>query len=105
MKKILALSIIALGLAGCTPREQQLVAAGAVGALAGAVVANGVSDSSYNRTHYRSRPYDPYYAPPRPYYHPRPAYNPYVYHAPRHPQCFIVDRHTPYGIRRERVCR
>jgi hypothetical protein len=104
MKKILALSIIALGLAGCTPREQQLVAAGAVGALAGAVVANGVSDS-YNRTHYRSRPYDPYYAPPRPYYHPRPAYNPYVYHAPRHPQCFIVDRHTPYGIRRERVCR
>jgi hypothetical protein len=104
MKKILALSIIALGLAGCTPREQQLVAAGAVGALAGAVVANGVSDSSYNRTHYRSRSYDPYYAPPRPYYHPRPAYNPYMYHAPRHPRCVIVDRHTPYGIRRERVC-
>jgi hypothetical protein len=104
MKRIIVASLIALGLAGCTPREQQLVAAGAVGALAGAVVANGVSES-YDRTHYRSRPYDPYYAPPRPYYHPRPAYNPYVYHAPRHPRCYIVDRHTPYGIRRERICR
>jgi len=104
MKRIIVASLIALGLAGCTPREQQLVAAGAVGALAGAVVANGVSES-YDRTHYRSRPYDPYYAPPRPYYHPRPAYNPYVYHAPRRPQCYIVDRHTPYGIRRERICR
>jgi len=104
MKRIIVASLIALGLAGCTPREQQLVAAGAVGALAGAVVANGVSES-YDRTHYRSRPYDPYYAPPRPYYNPRPAYNPYVYHAPRHPRCYIVDRHTPYGIRRERICR
>jgi hypothetical protein len=96
MKRILAVSLIALGLAGCTPREQQLVAAGAVGAVAGAVVANGVSES-YHRPH-------SYYAP-RPYYHPRPAYNPYVYHAPRYPRCYIVDRHTPYGIRRERICR
>jgi hypothetical protein len=104
MKRIMAISLLAIGLAGCTPREQQLVAAGAVGALAGAVVANGVS-SSYDRTHYRSHSYDPYYAPQRHYYHPRPAYNPYVYHAPRHPRCYIVDHRTPYGIRRERVCR
>jgi hypothetical protein len=93
MKRILAVSLIALGLAGCTPREQQLVAAGVVGAAAGAVVANGVSDS-YDRTYYR----------PQPYYAPRPVYTPHVYHAPRRPQCYIVDRRTPYGIRQERVC-
>jgi hypothetical protein len=100
MKRIIAVSVLALGLAGCTPREQQLVAAGVVGAAAGAVVANGVSDS-YDRTYYRPRPY---YAP-QPYYAPRPAYNPYVYSAPRRPHCYIVDHRTPYGIRQERVCR
>ena len=87
MKKVLAVSLIALGLAGCTPREQQLVAAGAVGALAGAVVANEVSQPR------------PVYVERRPVYHDR--YAP-VYH--RRPQCYIVDRRTPYGIRQERVC-
>ena len=91
MKRILAVSLIALGLAGCTPREQQIVAASAVGAVAGAFVVSEMSQ--------------PRYVEHRPYYHPRPAYNPYVYHAPRHSRCYIVDRHTPYGIRRERVCR
>jgi hypothetical protein len=31
------------------------------------------------------------------------VYNPYVYRP--HPRCEIIERHTPYGIRRERVCR
>lgn len=87
MKKILAVSVIALGLAGCTAREQQLLAAGVVGAAAGAVVANGVSD-----------PYQ------------RPVYveqRPVVYHQRYIPQrqCYIVDRRTPYGIRQEQICR
>jgi uncharacterized protein YcfL len=87
MKKILAVSVVALGLAGCTAREQQLVAAGAVGALAGAVVANGVSDSYHRPVYVERRPvvYQQRYIPQR--------------------QCYIVDHRTPYGIRQERVCR
>ena len=86
MKRIIAVSVIALGLAGCTAREQQLVAAGAVGALAGAVVANEVSQ-------------------PRPVYvEQRPVVYQERYIVPRRPQCYIVDRRTPYGIRSERVC-
>lgn len=88
MKKIVAVSILVLGLAGCTAREQQLVTAGVVGALAGAVVVNRVSE-----------PYQ------YPYYRPSRAYNPYVYHIPRRQHCYIVDYRTQYGIRRERVCR
>ena len=85
MKRILAVSLIALGLAGCTPREQQLVAASAVGAVAGAFVVNEMSQ--------------PRYVEHRPVvYQER-----YVVH--RRPQCYIVDRRTPYGIRQERVCR
>jgi uncharacterized protein YcfL len=84
MKKILAVSVVALGLAGCTAREQQLVAAGVVGAAAGAIVANEVSQ-------------------------PRPVYveqRPVVYQQRYIPQrqCYIVDRRTPYGIRQERIC-
>jgi len=86
MKKILAVSVVALGLAGCTAREQQLVAAGVVGAAAGAIVANEVSQ-------------------PRPVYvEQRPVVYQERYVVPRRPQCYIVDRRTPYGIRSERVC-
>jgi hypothetical protein len=89
MKKIIAISIVAFGLAGCTPREQQLVAAGAVGALAGAVVASGASES-YHRPYYHRYPY---YAPPRPYYaNPRP-------------RCFTTWERTPYGMRERLICR
>jgi hypothetical protein len=88
MKRIAAVSVLALGLAGCNAT---------------------VYDSGY----YRPRPVidlqtpvyvapRPYYEP-RPYYSPRPVYNPYVYRP--HPRCEIIERHTPYGIRRERVCR
>ena len=85
MKKILAVSVVALGLAGCTAREQQLVAAGVVGAAAGAIVANEVSQ-------------------PRPVYvEQRPVVYQERYVVPRR-QCYIVDRRTPYGIRQERVC-
>jgi hypothetical protein len=89
MKKIIAISIVVFGLAGCTAREQQLVAAGTVGALAGAVVASGASES-YHRSYYRPHPY---YAPPRPYYvNPRP-------------QCFTTWDRTPYGMRERLICR
>ena len=88
MKKIILICFAAIAIAGCTPREQQLVAAGVVGAAAGAVVANEMSQ-------------------PRPVYVDR---RPVVYQEryvplpPRRPQCYIVDHRTPYGIRQERVC-
>jgi hypothetical protein len=90
MKKILAVSVIAFGLAGCTAREQQLVAAGAVGAVAGAVVANEISHPYHRPVYVERRPV---------VYQDR-----YVPIPPRRPHCFIVDRRTPYGIRSERVC-
>ena len=87
MKRIMAVSLIALGLAGCTAREQQLLAAGAVGAVAGAVVANEVSQ-------------------PRPVYvEQRPVVYQERYYVPRRPQCYIVERRINYGVVRERVCR
>ena len=90
MKKIVLICLAAIGLAGCTPREQQLVAAGVVGAAAGAVIANEVSQP-YQR---------PVYVERRPVvYQER-----YVPLPPRRPQCYIIDRRTPYGIRQERVC-
>jgi hypothetical protein len=82
MKRIMAVSILALGLAGCNAT---------------------VYDGGYYR-----RPSASVYVPPVQYYEPRPAYNPYVYRVPVMPQrqhCYIVDRRTPYGIRQERVCR
>jgi len=91
MKKFLALSFLAIGLAGCTAREQQLVAAaGVVGAAAGAIIANEVSQPYHRPVYVERRPV---------VYQDR-----YVPIPPRRPQCFIVDRRTPYGIRQERVC-
>lgn len=88
MRKILLVPLIALGLAGCTAREQQLVAAGVVGAAAGAVVANEASQPRPVYVERRPVVYQERYVP--------------VY--PRRPHCYIVDRRTPYGIRQERVC-
>jgi hypothetical protein len=79
MKRIMAVSVLALGLAGCNAT---------------------VYDGGYYR-----RPVASIYTPPVQYYQPRPAYNPYVYAAPRRPHCYMVDHRTPYGIRSERVCR
>ena len=88
MNKIVLVCLAAIAIAGCTPREQQLVAAGVVGAAAGAVVANEVSQPR------------PVYVEQRPVvYQER-----YVTIPPRRPQCYIIDRRTPYGIRQERVC-
>jgi hypothetical protein len=84
MKRILAVSVLALGLAGCNAT---------------------VYDTGYRRPHavIDLQTPAPVYVAPRPYYEPRPAYNPYAYRVPAH-RCAIVERHTPYGIRRERVC-
>jgi len=71
----------ALVLAGCTAREQQLVAAGAVGAVAGAVVANEVSQP---RPVYVEQRYVPV---------PRPR-----------PRCFSVWENTYRGTIERRVC-
>lgn len=83
MKKIVAVSILVLGLAGCTAREQQLVAVGVVGALAGTIVANSASSSNH-RT---------YHASPRVYHHPR-----------MHPRCYSIWDRSPYGMRERRIC-
>jgi hypothetical protein len=81
MKRIAAVSVLALGLAGCNA-------------------------TVYDGGYYRPRPVVDLYTPaptvyvaPRPYYEPRP-----VYVAPR-PRCTIVERRTHHGIERERVCR
>ena len=41
------------------------------------------------------------------YPQPRVVYSPPIYAPlpPRRPNCFLVERRTPYGIRVERVCR
>jgi hypothetical protein len=85
MKKVLLVAVGAAMLAGCTPREQQLVAAGAVGAVAGAVIASEAS-----------RP-QPVYVEERRYVQP-PRYMP-----PR--QCFKVWERTPYGMIERVQCR
>ena len=94
MRKILIISIAALGLSACTAREQQLAAAGVVGAAAGAVVANEMSQPR------------PVYVEQRPvvYQERVIVQDRYVPVPPRRPQCYIVDHRTPYGIRQERVC-
>jgi hypothetical protein len=82
MNKVFLVAAVGLVLAGCTPRERTLVAAGVVGAAAGAVVANEVSQ-------------------------PRPVYveERYVPLPPRRPQCYMVWDRTPYGMVERRVCR
>lgn len=83
MLKIVIIAAGVLTLAGCTVREQQVLTAGAVGAVAGAVIANEVS-----------RP------------EPRPVYVEERYYAvPRHrPRCYSVWERTYRGMIERRVC-
>jgi hypothetical protein len=104
MKRILAISAVAFALAGCTAREQQLLAAVTVGAVAGAVITNEVS---------RPRPVyveDRYgYVPqptPRPYYvQPYQRPQDHSYYRPQGPSCAIVWGNTRHGYTQRRICR
>jgi hypothetical protein len=87
MKKIVLISLAAISLAGCTAREQQLLAAGAVGAVAGGIVASEMSQPR------------PVYVERRPVVEER-----YVPLPPRRPRCYMVYRQTQYGTRHEEVC-
>jgi hypothetical protein len=87
MNKVLLIVAVAGTLAGCTPREQQLVAAGAVGAVAGAVIASEAT-----------RPQPVYVEERRPIVLPPRAYMP----PPR--RCYSVWDRTPYGLVERRVC-
>lgn len=86
MKRIMAVSVLALALAGCNAT---------------------VYDSGYHRRPIASvyvPPVDPVYVAPRPYY-ARPYYaapRP-VFVSPR-PRCFTTWDRTPYGLRERRVC-
>ena len=81
MHKILLVVVGACALAGCTAREQQVLTAGAVGAVAGAVIVGEMNQ-------------------PRPvYYEQRYAPIP-----PRRPRCFTNWERTPYGMVERRVC-
>jgi hypothetical protein len=98
LKVVVVATVSAIALAGCTAREQQLLAAGAVGAVAGAVVASEVSQPR------------PYYVQERPYYvQPRPAYyeerRPIYVQPPRRPHCFSTWENTHRGTVERRVCR
>jgi len=79
MKRILTVSVLALGLAGCNAT---------------------VYDSGY----YRPRPVASVYVAPAPVY---VAPNPYAYHRPYayRPYCYTVWDRTPYGMRERRICR
>ena len=82
MYKFILIAVSACALAGCTAREQQLLTAGAVGAVAGAVIVNEV------------------YQPQRPvYYEQRYAPMP-----PRRPRCFSNWEHTRHGMVERQVC-
>ena len=91
LKVVVVATVSAIALAGCTAREQQLLAAGAVGAVAGAVVASEVSQPR------------PYYVQERPVYYEerRPIYvQPH-----RRPQCFSTWENTHRGMVERHVCR
>jgi hypothetical protein len=85
MKKIVLIALGAAMLAGCTPREQQLAAAGVVGAAAGAIVASEAT-----------RPQPVYVEERR--YAPPPRYIPQR-------QCYRAWERTPYGMVERTVCR
>mgnify|MGYP003333022193 CR=1 FL=1 len=94
MKKVILIALGATLLAGCTAREQQLAAAGVVGAPAGAIVASEVSRPQPMYVEERPRlvvPADRTYLPP-------PRYIPQR-------QCYRVWDRTPYGMVERTVCR
>ena len=92
MHKILIAVVATLSLAGCTAREQQILAAGTVGAVAGAVIANEVN-----------QPRPVYVEERRPVYYEerRPVY----VVPPRRPHCYSTWENTYRGMVERRVCR
>ena len=81
MKRIMAVSVLALALAGCNA-------------------------TVYDAGYHRPRPVVDFYTPapypaPRPYY--APAYSRPLFVQPR-PRCFTTWDRTPYGLRERRVC-
>jgi hypothetical protein len=85
MHKILLVVVGACALAGCTAREQQVLTAGAVGAVAGAVIVNEMNQP---RQVYVQQPYQQYYAPM----------------PPRRPRCFMTWERTRHGMVERQVC-
>jgi hypothetical protein len=92
MHKILIAVVATFALAGCTAREQQILAAGTVGAVAGAVIANEVN-----------QPRPVYVEERRPVYYEerRPVY----VVPPRRPHCYSTWENTYRGMVERRVCR
>jgi hypothetical protein len=82
MKRIMAVSLLAIGLAGCNAT---------------------VYDTGYRRPHavIDLQTPAPVYVAPRPYYEPAPRV---MVLPPRRPRCEFVEYRSAYGIRRERVC-
>ena len=85
MHKVLLVAVGACVLAGCTAREQQVLTAGAVGAVDGAVIVNEMNQP---RPVYVQQPYQQYYAPM----------------PPRRPRCFTTWENTHRGMIERRVC-
>jgi hypothetical protein len=85
MHKVLLVAVSFVALAGCTAREQQVLTAGAVGAVAGAVIVNEMNQP---RPVYVQQPYQQYYAPM----------------PPRRPRCFTSWERTAYGMVERQVC-
>ena len=79
MHKVLLVAVSVVALAGCTVREQQVLTAGAVGAVAGAVIVSELN---------RPQPYQQYYVPT----------------PPRRPRCFTSWERTAYGTVERQVC-
>jgi hypothetical protein len=85
MHKLLIVAVSAAALAGCTAREQQVLTAGAVGAVAGAVIVNEMNQ-------------------PRPVYVEERYEQRYVPVPPRRPRCFTTWENTHRGMIERRVC-
>jgi hypothetical protein len=89
MIRLLTISAIAISLAGCTVREQQLATAGVAGAIVGSALTS-------------PQPRPVYVEEPRPVYVEQPRY---VVVPPRRPQCYSVWDRTRYGdYVQRRVC-
>ena len=86
MHKFLLIALSALALTGCTAREGQLLTAGAVGAVAGAIVVNELNQPK---------------PPPRPVYVEERRYVPVP---PGRPRCYVTWENTHRGYVERRVC-
>ena len=90
MKAAVVVLVGALALAGCTERDSQLLAAGAVGAVAGTIIGSEIS-----------RPSEPVYVR-----QPAPIYVERRYVPPPRPRqsCYSVWDRTPRGYVERRAC-